>query len=97
MSSLNIAAYFPFRRVKVSAQSKVMTVADVARHFQLDWKTVKAVDKVFLEEQYGETHYEGLRLLAVDEIAALTLFLASEDTAYITGALIDINGGDLML
>ena len=48
---------------------KVMTVADVARHFQLDWKTVKAIDKRFLEEQYGQTSCEGLRILAVDEIA----------------------------
>lgn len=48
---------------------KVMTVADVARHFELGWKTVKAIDKRFLEEQYGETDCSGLRILAVDEIA----------------------------
>ena len=48
---------------------KVMTLSDVARHFQLDWKTVKAIDKGFLEEAYGETDYSGLRILAVDEIA----------------------------
>ena len=47
----------------------VMSVADVARHLQLDWKTVKAIDKSFLEEQYGQTDYEGLRILAVDETA----------------------------
>jgi len=48
---------------------KVMTVADVARHLGLDWKTVKNIDKAFLEEVYGKTDYSGLRLLAVDEIA----------------------------
>lgn len=48
---------------------KVMTVADVARRFQLDWKTVKTIDKSFLEDEYGETDYSGLRILAVDEIA----------------------------
>jgi len=48
---------------------KVLTVADVARHLELDWKTVRAIDKAFLEEEYGQTDYEGLRLLAVDEIA----------------------------
>ena len=48
---------------------KVMTVSDVARHYGLDWKTVKNIDKAFLEDQYGQTDYEGLRLLAVDEIA----------------------------
>ena len=48
---------------------KVMTVSDVARHYGLGWKTVKNIDKAFLEERYGQTDYEGLRLLAVDEIA----------------------------
>jgi transposase len=48
---------------------KVMTIADVARHFRLDWKTVKNIDKAFLEETCGETDYEGLRVLAIDEIA----------------------------
>lgn len=48
---------------------KVLTVSDVARHLGLDWKTVRAIDKAFLEQQYGQTSCEGLRLLAVDEIA----------------------------
>lgn len=48
---------------------KLMTVSDVASHLGLDWKTVKNIDKRFLEEQYGETDCQGLRLLAVDEIA----------------------------
>jgi len=37
------------------------------------------------------------RLGTPDEIAELVLFLASDRAAYITGASIDINGGDLML
>jgi len=48
---------------------KVTTIADVARHFQLDWKAVKAIDKAFLEEACGQTDCSGLRILAVDEIA----------------------------
>jgi transposase len=48
---------------------KVMTVEDVARHLDLDPKTVKAVDKHFLKQAYGPTDCEGLRLLAIDEIA----------------------------
>jgi transposase len=48
---------------------KVMTVTDVARHFQLDWKTVKDIDKQYLEAQYGQPDLNGLRLLAVDEIS----------------------------
>lgn len=48
---------------------KMMTVSDVARHLSLDWKTVKNIDKAFLERDYGETDYADLRLLAMDEIA----------------------------
>ena len=48
---------------------KVMSVADVARHFGQDWKTVKNIDKAVLEESYGETDYGALHILAVDEIA----------------------------
>jgi transposase len=48
---------------------KRMSVADVAEHFGLDPKTVTAVDKEFLQEEFGQTDYEGLRVLAMDEIA----------------------------
>lgn len=46
-----------------------MSVSDVAAHVGLDWKTVRAIDKAFLEEAFGATDYRRLRLLAVDEIA----------------------------
>jgi transposase len=48
---------------------KRMTVSAVAEHVGLDWKTVKEIDKHFLEEEYGQTRYEGLRILAIDEIS----------------------------
>jgi transposase len=48
---------------------QVMTVTEVAEHLELDWKTVKAIDKKFLEHQYGQPDLDGLRILAVDEIA----------------------------
>lgn len=48
---------------------KVMTVQDVASHLDLDPKTVKAIDKHFLAEDFGVTDCEGLRILAIDEIA----------------------------
>ena len=37
------------------------------------------------------------RLGEPKEVADLAVFLASDAAAYITGASIDINGGDLML
>jgi len=55
--------------VYVHELCKVLTVKDVASHLDLDWKTVKNIDKAFLEEVHGETDYDGLRILAVDEIA----------------------------
>ena len=48
---------------------QVMTVTEVANHLNLDWKTVKAIDKKFLEQRYGQPSLNGLRILAVDEIA----------------------------
>lgn len=48
---------------------KVMTIQDVARHLELDPKTVKAVDQDFLRQEFGRTDYQGLSILAVDEIA----------------------------
>ena len=46
-----------------------MTVTEVAKHLGLDWKTVKNIDKFYLEAQYGQPSLDGLRILAVDEIS----------------------------
>jgi transposase len=48
---------------------KMATIKEVAEHMGLDWKTVKNIDKAFLEEEFGDTDYAGLRTLAVDELA----------------------------
>jgi transposase len=48
---------------------KILTVKEVADHLGLDRKTVKDIDKSFLEEEFGVTDYTGLRILAIDEIA----------------------------
>ena len=48
---------------------QMMTVSDVADHLGLNWKTVKAIDKYYLERDYGQPDYDGLRILAVDEIS----------------------------
>jgi transposase len=67
--------FHPYLRVtrrlaaEIHKLCKVMTVSDVARHFQLDWKTVKDIDKHYLEVHYGQPNLNGLRILAVDEIA----------------------------
>ena len=46
-----------------------MTVTEVAKHLGLNWKTVKNIDKFYLEAQYGQPSLDGLRILAVDEIS----------------------------
>lgn len=48
---------------------RLMTVTDVARHLGLNWKTVKDIDKYYLEREYGQPNLDGLRVLAVDEIS----------------------------
>lgn len=48
---------------------KLMSVKDVAEHLHLDWKTVKKIDKTFLEKEFGETDYSNLTNIAMDEIS----------------------------
>jgi transposase len=48
---------------------KLLPVTQVAAHLALDSKTVKAVEKHFLEQDFGQTDYGGLRILAIDEVA----------------------------
>jgi transposase len=48
---------------------KVLTVKEVAEHLGLNWKTIRQIDKHFLEAQYGKTDTSGVRILAIDEIA----------------------------
>ena len=48
---------------------KTHTITEVAEHLDLDPKTVKAIDQHFLEQDFGQTDYQDLRILAVDEIS----------------------------
>jgi len=48
---------------------RVMTVSEVAQLLELDWKTVKNIDKFYLERDFGQPDLKGLRILAVDEIS----------------------------
>lgn len=71
----DLELFHPYLRVtrrlaaEIHKLCKVMTVTDVARHFQLDWKTVKDIDKQYLEAHYGQPDLSKLRILAVDEIS----------------------------
>ena len=46
-----------------------LSVEAVADHLDLDPKTVKAIDKAALQVEFGQTTYDGLKRLAIDEIA----------------------------
>ncbi len=46
-----------------------LSVEAVARHLDLDPKTVKAIDKAALKAEFGQTTYEGLKRLDIGEIA----------------------------
>lgn len=65
----------PFRRSTVRFEQAVadlcryLPVKQVAEHFGLSWHTVKEIDKRRLIEEVGTPCYDGLRLLAIDEIS----------------------------
>jgi len=48
---------------------KMLTVKDVAEHLDIDPKTVKEIDKSFLEQTFGQDNFNDLRVLMIDEIA----------------------------
>jgi transposase len=48
---------------------KVMTVEEVARHLDIDPKTVAAIEYAGLRKEFGQTDYSNLTILAVDEIS----------------------------
>jgi len=47
----------------------LMPINQVAEHCNLDWKTVKKIDKRFLEEKYSETDYTNSGYIAIDEVS----------------------------
>lgn len=65
----------PYRRHTVRFERAVadlcrhLPIKQVADHFDLSWDTVKDIDKRRLEREVGTPCYDGLRLLAVDEVA----------------------------
>ena len=47
----------------------LIPIYQVAKHFKMDWKTIKKIDKTFLEEKFGETDYANSGYLAIDEVS----------------------------
>ena len=48
---------------------KKLTITEVSEKTGLDWKTIKEIDKRYLEKEYPDTDYSDLRILAIDEIS----------------------------
>lgn len=48
---------------------QALPIKAVAKHFGISWHTAKEIDKRRLDREVGTPNYEGIRLLAVDEIA----------------------------
>jgi transposase len=65
----------PYRRYTLRFEQYVaglcrhMSIKQVADHVGLDWHAVKEIDKRRLQREVGTPCYDGLRLLAVDEVA----------------------------
>jgi 3-oxoacyl-[acyl-carrier protein] reductase len=62
----------------------------------IDTEMVRATISDERTQQYAES-FPIQRLGKPEEVAELVAFLASDEAAYITGASLDINGGDLMI
>ena len=48
---------------------KMLTIKDVAEHLDIDPKTVKEIDKSFLEKSFGRDSFDDMHVLMIDEIA----------------------------
>ena len=55
--------------IYVGRKCRTMTVKDVAKELKLDWHTVKALDKEYMEEQLRRNPVAGPGVIGVDEIA----------------------------
>jgi len=71
----DLELFHPYLRVTIRLARYIyqlcsyMTVSEVSLHLGIDWKTVKNIDKFYLEHDYGKPGLKGLRVLAVDEIS----------------------------
>jgi transposase len=53
----------------VSRLCQVASILHVARHYGLDWKTVKELDRACLERTLGPVDLDGIEVIAMDEFA----------------------------
>lgn len=53
----------------VGRKCRAMTVQDVARELKLDWHTVKALDKEYMQEQLRRCPVAAPRIIGIDEIS----------------------------
>lgn len=54
----------------VARLCKITDLKAVAELLELDWETVKNIDKKYLKAEFGKPDFSGLRLLAIDEISS---------------------------
>jgi len=54
----------------VARLCRITSLKQVADLLELDWKTVKNIDKKYLEKEFAIPNYDELRILAVDEISS---------------------------
>jgi len=54
----------------VARLCKITSLKQVAELLGLDWKTVKDIDKKYLQKEFAIPDYENLRLVAIDEISS---------------------------
>lgn len=53
----------------VARLCEVLPIKHVAQYFHLDWKTVKAIDKRYLEGKLGPVDLSGVEVIAIDEFS----------------------------
>lgn len=53
----------------VGRKCRVMTIQDAAKEYKLDWHTVKALDKEYMEKQLLRNPVAAPRVIGIDEIS----------------------------
>jgi len=53
----------------VGRRCRVSTIRDVARETHLDWKTIKALEKQYMEAQLRRAGTPGPQIIGIDEIS----------------------------